>query len=105
MLELIVVGDGAVVFCFTESTSNAILPPAAVCQSGIGDWVTCDCAAGGCEVGDWDRSGTHIAPISAAANTTCKRSLSLFLTPAGWLPIVRSGFALRLEPMDQTLVR
>jgi hypothetical protein len=52
MLELIVVGDGAVVFCFTEATSNDILPPAAVCQSGVEGRVADDCAVIGWAVGD-----------------------------------------------------
>ena len=73
---MIVAGDGAVVSCFTEATSNSILPPASICHSGIGDWVTCVVLR---VVAKWV-TGAATAPtsraISAAANATRKRSFS-----------------------------
>ena len=93
MLEFTLVRDGGVVSCLTEATSNSILPPAAVCQSGTFDEVAGDCAASAWGVADCGRSVAHIVVITATAKPVFRSRFPLLRVPARWIPTVRSSFA------------
>ena len=104
MLELIVVGDGAVVFCFTEATSNAILPPAAVLPVTVsGNWVDRTIVL---------RLVVRSAIEATAAPTACPSALQPrllanadFLSTTGARAVDSHSpllLRLKLEPMGQT---